>query len=88
MTRKKHNEKVDNGVLPSIRAEGLEDSMEFGRNGTANIRGVEIYFGGESVILDGLSKRTGKVINGGFKFSRKDFKKVIEALRPYIERED
>ena len=39
MTRKRHNEKVDNGVLPSINVGGLEDSMEFGRNGTANIRG-------------------------------------------------
>ena len=72
--------KLDLERSPLI-VQGFEDSREYNRNGCANLRGIEIYFGGETVQFNGLTKRTGAIVaNGGFVFSHADFQKIIAAI--------
>ena len=72
--------KLDLARSPLI-VQSFEDSQEYSRNGRADLRGVEIYFGPDTVQFNGLTRKTGAVVaNGGFVFSHPDFLKIIAAI--------
>lgn len=47
-----------------------------GRNGTVSIASINIWGSGATAFIDGVSEKTGLVINGGLKISSVDMDKV------------
>lgn len=61
------------------------DGICTGRNGTVNIRAIELTNFGNLVRIDGVSKAKGVVLDAGMSFDREAARNLMEALREILD---
>ena len=62
----------------------VEDGICTGRNGTVEIAAVNIMGFGDTIRLDGISKKRRKMLNAGLSMDRSAAKKLAEGIISFL----
>ena len=62
----------------------VNDGICTGRNGTFEIKGIQVMHYGNNIRIDGVSKKKNKILNAGFSIDKDSAIKLSEVLKAFI----